>query len=1003
MTIIQIPKNSLQDLLKELGEPTKFSFFCAKCGKPMSLLKGSLVQPILSEAAREGFNNYLGIARNWLEKIALLYRNHNFGVEDRPFFSDDLTKEEDAKMIGGMPLIYYRTDELDQSRSLTIGPDEKGLLNKPVLSKAEIESIRQGRYGSNTAEQRRILLELRDLDNNFVNSLKKLPLLKDFEQRLKDEETKGEDLICAVKTLLHPLDTVKNLGLLANLIFDQDAVILWVNNTKEELSSNDNQSKLTTYFQDKGFIPKKIDILWKYLTIFEGCLYSLSNDQNNEGYEWSGEQLNDLEQELQKIYKPEVEQEDNLNIETIVKKLFNQLERSIFLLVILFGHEPKATQDEFHKIFYSTLNDAATENEQGKIDFAYQFSEFTKISFKRYAEIMTSPQIIYYDTLSNVIDETDKQSLIDRADDLKEIAEILERCKQNNHKPTPQELEKIRVKYNEGNIAELLEKTLNFACTGQPTTLIQAQGEEKKQSQGEEKKQLEHRDINDDSSSKINITEICGWYPKKYPTISVTFLGTPGSGKSSAFISALATFITHCKYKGIKFETVNARDKIQETQIKAIFDERGKPKRTARDERHALEIKVSPESEDKKLKSQSLYFVFIDIPGETAIKGTEKSNWDPAVVQLLASAPILVFFFDLSCDPDFQNKITLGRHKEQFQSMIDDQEENERVRTKKLASKRQIDFIDKMLGKREELQVSFGEQGCMLYIPKIDYFFDTTISQTTLNTVNQGKIENQLKTEAENFNAGNQHKSALFFHSFFETMIQEGILQPRKYGVKNDSIDYVSTGGILRNKETVSIEDQIATMDKISTEGEISLKKMGDAIGEPEWYVTEAKISINSMLSRLKSSFSKFWVLPFSARGGNDQQLQNIQEAIPQKLSEYGFLGPIAMAFDALKEEPTPNPQGEEPTPNPNTHRQPEQPVNYAKYPKANVDEDTKKRLASLRQQLLIALKEGNRDQFQEFCKKNGHIQQEFDWVYKNLLTEQEQRKANKLLFTNQN
>ena len=259
---------------------------------------------------------------------------------------------------------------------------------------------------------------------------------------------------------------------------------------------------------------------------------------------------------------------------------------------------------------------------------------------------MTSPQIIYYDTLSNVIDETDKQSLIDRADDLKEIAEILERCKQNNHKPTSQELEKIRVKYNEGNIAELLEKTLNFACTGQPTTLIQAQGEENKQ--------LENLDINDDSSSKINITEICGWYPKKYPTISVTFLGTPGSGKSSAFISALATFITHCKYKGIKFETVNARDKIQETQIKAIFDERGKPKRTARDERHALEIKVSPESEDKKLKSQSLYLVFIDIPGETAIKGTEKSNWDPAVVQLLASAPILVFFFDLSCDPDFQ-------------------------------------------------------------------------------------------------------------------------------------------------------------------------------------------------------------------------------------------------------------------------------------------------------------------------------------------------------------
>ena len=64
-------------------------------------------------------------------------------------------------------------------------------------------------------------------------------------------------------------------------------------------------------------------------------------------------------------------------------------------------------------------------------------------------------------------------------------------------------------------------------------------------------------------------------------------------------------------------------------------------------------------------------------------------------------------------------------------------------------------------------------------------------------------------------------------------------------------------------------------------------------------------------------------------------------------MSEYGFLGPIAMAFDALKEEPTPNPQGEEPTPNPNTHRQPDQPVNYATYPKANVDEDTNRTYAT--------------------------------------------------------
>jgi hypothetical protein len=232
--------------------------------------------------------------------------------------------------------------------------------------------------------------------------------------------------------------------------------------------------------------------------------------------------------------------------------------------------------------------------------------------------------------------------------------------------------------------------------------------------------------------------------------------------------------------------------------------------------------------------------------------------------------------------------------------MFDGQQANIALRGK-LASRRQIDFIDKLLGKREELRVNFGEQGCMLYIPKIDYFFDTQISQTILDSLNQGEIDNKFNLGEENSNQGNHNNSPLFFHSFFEKMIQEGILQPRKYDVKNDSIDYVSTGGILRNKDTVNIEDQIATMVKISTEGEINLKKMGNAIGEPEWYVKEAEIFINSMLSRIESSFSKFWILPFSARGGNDEQLKNITEGMPQKLSEYCFLGPISMAFESLK------------------------------------------------------------------------------------------------------
>ena len=128
------------------------------------------------------------------------------------------------------------------------------------------------------------------------------------------------------------------------------------------------------------------------------------------------------------------------------------------------------------------------------------------------------------------------------------------------------------------------------------------------------------------------------------------------------------------------------------------------------------------------------------------------------------------------------------------------------------------------------------------------------------------------------------------------------------------------------------------------------------------------------MLSNLESSFEKLWVLPFSARGGSDEELKQIDGKMPQKLSQYCFLGPIAMAFDALKnqeekteENPlTPNSNGnddsEENQPqNPHTNPQLNQSVNYSTYPKADVDESMKKRLAvALRQEFLKAIKEGN-------------------------------------------
>ena len=47
---------------------------------------------------------------------------------------------------------------------------------------------------------------------------------------------------------------------------------------------------------------------------------------------------------------------------------------------------------------------------------------------------------------------------------------------------------------------------------------------------------------NESFSKQLNFEGICGWYPKKYPSISMVFLGTPGSGKSKHFGASWESF-----------------------------------------------------------------------------------------------------------------------------------------------------------------------------------------------------------------------------------------------------------------------------------------------------------------------------------------------------------------------------------------------------------------------------------------------------------------------------
>ncbi len=190
-------------------------------------------------------------------------------------------------------------------------------------------------------------------------------------------------------------------------------------------------------------------------------------------------------------------------------------------------------------------------------------------------------------------------------------------------------------------------------------------------------------------------------------------------------------------------------------------------------------------------------------------------------------------------------------------------------------------------------------------------------------------------------------------------------------------------------------------MDKIHTQGEINLKRMGNAIGEPKWYVKEAEIFIDSMLSRLKSSFCKFRTLPFSARGGNDEQLEQIEEGIPQKLSEYCFLGPIVMAFDALKQQEQEQEKEKE---------QETKKVNFSTYPHPNSQASQQEKetratqLKNIFSNVLQANPENPSQELQKFRlleRRNNISRQEQNWVIKNSFNEKQQEEIRSLLGRN--
>jgi hypothetical protein len=645
----------------------------------------------------------------------------------------------------------------------------------------------------------------------------------------------SKDLEFVIKNLLYGIEPDVQVGYVVDVLFDQDNIIRWIQDVQLDILNPNNANGTS----------RELHQLVKGV-----CPYT---------YDYLMK-IRDAAKSSTKVGSYDS------------KDLLARLTRCMYILALLLGHE----ESQCERLSRHLLRSGVT----------LDFPRLTVVSPRRLTQLLTSRTITMRykklqlsEELINLLISLDasaeeEQEVPDGVGDEVEQAEIIRQD------------EFIRIANTE------LTKLVNFVCTGPSGSLPPKEAPQKQLSElyYQEKDQ-------------------CGWFSKKRETHPVVLMGSPGTGKSTVMMSGLTTFCDVSSAIGTKISFIANADRKISGQYAQEYWDGNLPEATLEGSRRSIQLTVEKVDDT----NSQVHFVFTDIPGEVAARGLKGEGSHPVVLDVLQHTETIVFFFDLSIEPSIRKVLVNNQYNQQHKIWENVQENFEETSKERLDKDQKIEmskanvsqlqllsiFIDDLRAVRGE---SSKEINFICVIPKADLY---AAEQFTEN--------------------GSEETSTHFLTEFYQSLYKEKVLIPSLYTESaNGSLqNYRSIGGtgssFLKDSQLEPVQAQLDIAERITQKAIKGLEQIGRALGPKDADVHQAdRDALNNiiqyqLLKVLDANFKNYYILPVSPQGKqykasdastplqpatNGQAKKTLGHPPSQKLSEYVFLLPVALAID---------------------------------------------------------------------------------------------------------
>lgn len=399
-----------------------------------------------------------------------------------------------------------------------------------------------------------------------------------------------------------------------------------------------------------------------------------------------------------------------------------------------------------------------------------------------------------------------------------------------------------------------LHNIVEFTCKGEPATVPFNTGVNVD-------KQLERR---------------CGWYPKNEITHPIILIGSPGTGKSTVMMSGLTTLMEAAGSLGLSPRPTNSDDVDLINWYSKQFFDGELPKATNINSRFSVEIAFVATGDVKKRKN----FIFTDIPGQMVSRSLELNGTDPVMVNLLKYTNTIIFFFDICTEPYFINVLDKGKSKDEWAELLNDVSE---LKKDNRGGTNQILLLNKLI---EDIRQLRGDDEIkkdvtfICLIPKSDFFI------------------------------GDSRDKTKFLNEFYQKLKENKIIDTSQLVENSDTGGYKyyrSVGGVAyKNGTDHSARKQKTIIELIDRKARDAMQKIADALNTDASNSDKGILrdTINEQLLKvIDTTFKKAYLIPVSAQGRPKDSNEGGEKKPPsQKLSEYVFITPIALALEPDEE-----------------------------------------------------------------------------------------------------